>query len=234
VTFSSYGVFAGLGCAAAVLWLRRHRHGLGVSGDEFWAAMWTLLLAGVVGAKALFAVLGFEHYARGELRFFADFRVGFVFFGGLAGAGLAGFVFARVRGLDFLRGADYFGVAIPIGHAIGRIGCFFEGCCHGKPPHPVQLYEAAGLALLAGAVRVVLGRVEAGALPRGAAFRAYLFGYGALRLLLDPLRGDGRPERFLGLSHQQGIALALIAIAAVWLPGLRRRRAPGPALARPS
>lgn len=33
--------------------------------------------------------------------------------------------------------------------------------------------------------------------------------------LLDPLRADGRPERVLGLSHQQGIALALCTGALV-------------------
>ncbi len=215
---SVYGVFAGLGCAVGVSWLRRHRQRMGLSDREFWAAMWTLLLGGVIGAKALFAILGWEHYARGELRFFADFRVGFVFFGGLAGAALAGLAFARVRGLGFVRGADYFAVALPIGHAIGRIGCFFEGCCHGRPPHPVQLYESAGLALIAASCRVILARVEAGTLPPGMAFRAYLLCYGVLRLLLDPLRGDGRPERLLGLSHQQGIALGLVAIAALWRP----------------
>ncbi len=219
---SVYGIFSALGCTAGVLWLHRHRRGIGVSENEFWAAMWTLLLGGVVGAKALFVALGWEHYARGELHFFADFRVGFVFFGGLIGAALAGLVFARVRELDFLRGADYVAVALPLGHALGRIGCFLQGCCHGKPPHPVQLYEAAGLALIAISGRAILGRVEAGALRGGTAFRAYLLCYGALRLFLDPLRGDGRPERFLGLSHQQGIALALIAISAVSLPALCR------------
>lgn len=229
---SVYGLFAALGCALGVLWLRRHRQGIGLSDNEFWAAMWTLLLGGVVGAKLLFVGLGWEHYARGELRFFADFRVGFVFFGGLAGAALAGLAFGRARRLGFLRGADYFAVALPIGHAVGRIGCFFEGCCYGKPPHPVQLYEAAGLLLIAWLCRAVLGRVEAGTLRSGTAFRAYLFCYGALRLVLDPLRGDGRPERFLGLSHQQGIALALIAIAAVWLPNAARRRRRAPALAK--
>jgi hypothetical protein len=40
--------------------------------------------------------------------------------------------------------------------------------------------------------------------------------YGLLRLLLDPLRADGRPERFLGISHQQGIAIALIGVALLW------------------
>jgi phosphatidylglycerol:prolipoprotein diacylglycerol transferase len=219
-----YGFFAAAGVVTAVLWLRRHRDGLGVSDGEFWAAIWLMLAGGIAGAKGLFVILGWEHYARGELHFWADFRTGFVFFGGLAGAALAAWLFARRRGLGFVRGSDYFAVALPIGHAIGRVGCFFAGCCHGRPPHPVQLYEAAGLAALAWSCNLALARVEAGALPRGAAFRLYLLGYGLLRLALDPLRADGRPERFLGLSHQQGIALALIALALVWqaagrLPG---------------
>jgi len=41
----------------------------------------------------------------------------------------------------------------------------------------------------------------------------YLLFYGALRVALDPLRADGRPERFLGLSPQQGLALAVIGVA---------------------
>jgi hypothetical protein len=45
------------------------------------------------------------------------------------------------------------------------------------------------------------------------------------RVLLDPLRADGRPERFLGVSHQQGLALALIAVAlaGAWLTRERER-----------
>lgn len=213
---TAYGLFAAVGCVVAVLWLRRHRAALGVSDNEFWAAMWTLLLGGIVGAKALFIVLGWEHYARGELSIWRDFGIGFVFFGGLVGAVLAGGTFAWMRGLSFRRGADYFSVALPIGHAIGRVGCFVAGCCHGRPPHPVQLYEAVGLALIAWRCRLVLARIERGNAAAGAAFRRYLLLYGVLRLLLDPLRADGRPERFLGLSHQQGIALALIALALWW------------------
>jgi phosphatidylglycerol:prolipoprotein diacylglycerol transferase len=219
-----YGLFAAAGGVLAALWLLRRRDGLGVTENEFWAAMWTLLAGGIVGAKLLFVVLGWEHYARGELRFWADFQVGFVFFGGLLGATLAGAAFAGLRGLSFTRGADYFAVAIPLGHAVGRVGCFFAGCCHGRPPHPVQLYEAAGLALIALVCRRVVARVEAGSLVRGSAFRLYLALYGALRLGLDPLRGDGRPERLLGLSHQQGLALAVIAFAALWHAWTTRRR----------
>jgi phosphatidylglycerol:prolipoprotein diacylglycerol transferase len=212
----TWGLFTAAGGVTAVLWLQRHQHGLGVSENEFWAAMWTLLLGGIIGAKILFIALGWEHYARGELHLWADFGVGFVFFGGLVGAAAAGSIFAALRGLSFVRGADYFAVAVPIGHALGRIGCFFAGCCPGRPPHPVQLYEAFGLALIAVTCRGVLTRVERQAFPPGTAFRCYLILYGALRFLLDPLRADGRPERFLGLSHQQGIALLAIGVALAW------------------
>lgn len=224
---SAYGGFAAAGCVAAVLWLHRHRARLGGSENEFWAGLWLLLLGGVVGAKGLFVALGWEHYARGELRFWADFPIGFVFFGGLAGAAIAGAAFTRWRGLSFIRAADYFAVAIPIGHAIGRVGCFFAGCCHGRPPHPVQLYESAGLWAIAWACWQAVRRVERGALPPGAAFRLYLLLYGILRLLLDPLRADGRPERLFGvISVQQGIALGLIAAAVLW--GATRLGAAGP------
>jgi phosphatidylglycerol:prolipoprotein diacylglycerol transferase len=222
---SVFGLFAAAGGVTAVLWLKRHHRQIGVTENEFWAAVWLMLLAGIAGAKLLFVALGWEHYARGEIRFLADFGVGFVFFGGLAGAAIAGFAFARVRGLSFTRGADYFAVAVPMGQAIGRVGCSFQGCCHGVPPHPVQLYEAACLALVALACRGALGRVERRAIGRGSAFRLYLVLYGVVRLALDPLRGDGRPERFLGISHQQAIALALVAIALAWpWPWPRRTR----------
>lgn len=212
---TTYGLFASAGAVTALLWLERHRRDMGLTERQFWAALWIMLAAAIAGAKALFVVLGWEHYAHGELHLWSDFGTGFVFFGGLVGGLAAAGVFAATQRLSFTRGADYFAVAIPLGHAIGRVGCFFAGCCRGIPPHPVQLYESAGLVLIAWACRNALARVERGELPRGAAFWRYLVLYAALRVVLDPLRADGRPERFLGLSHQQGIALAVCVGALV-------------------
>ena len=208
-----FGFFAAAGGVVAILWLKRRHRAIGVSENEFWTAMWLMLLGGVLGAKALFVILGWRHYAAGQLHFWADFGTGFVFFGGLLGAVATGGIFAWVRRRNFWRGADYFAVALPAGHAIGRVGCFFTGCCPGRPPHPVQLYESAGLLAISAACFVLLKRVEMTRLGRGTAFCAYAFFYGLLRLLLDPLRADGRPERFLGLSHQQGLAMVLMVLA---------------------
>jgi len=219
-----WGLFTAAGAVVAVLWLLRHHNSLGISQNEFWVSIWTLVIGAIAGAKLLFLILGWEHYARGELRFWADFDVGFVFFGGLLGALLAGLVFARIRGLSFMRGADYYAVAIPMGHAIGRIGCFFTGCCAGHLPHPVQLYESFGLALIAFICRGVLFRVEAEKAQAGTAFRCYLILYGLLRILLDPLRADGRPERYLGFSHQQLIALLIVVAVLVWHARTSSRR----------
>ncbi len=239
--FHLYGLLNAVAFVCAVLWLKSKRERLGLSENEFWAAVWLMFAGAIIGAKGLFVILGWEHYASGEMKFWRDFRTGFVFFGGLVGAALVGLLFGWAKGLGFRRGSDYYAVAVPFGHAVVRVGCFLAGCCHGKPSempwavsvthpltlttepfrgvplHPVQLYEAAGLLVIAEVCRRALSRVEAGRLPPGSAFRLYLALYGVLRLAMDFFRGDGRPERFLGLSHQQGLALACLAVA--WFMG---------------
>ena len=224
---TAYGFFAAAGAVAAIGWLRRHHRAMGLGDDEFWAALWLIVAGAIIGAKALFVVLGWHHYADGELRFWADFGTGFVFFGGLLGAALAGGLFAWRRRLDFWRGADYFGVALPLGHAIGRVGCYSRGCCAGVAPHPVQLYESAGLLAIAFLGTRVLRSINGNHVARGTAFCTYGVLYGTLRFMLDPLRADGRPERFLGLSIQQAIALALLVAGAICARWLRRNPPPG-------
>jgi prolipoprotein diacylglyceryltransferase len=71
---------------------------------------------------------------------------------------------------------------------------------------------------------VLLKRVEMSRLSRGTAFCGYLFFYGLLRLLLDPLRADGRPERFCGFSHQQGLAIAFMLAASAGVLLINRNR----------
>jgi phosphatidylglycerol:prolipoprotein diacylglycerol transferase len=208
-----FGFFAAAGGVMAILWLKSHHRQIGVSQNEFWAGMWLTFFGGIIGAKILFVILGWHHYTTGELHFWSNFGTGFVFFGGLLGALAAGGLFAWWRGLNFWRGADYFAVALPLGHAIGRVGCFLNGCCPGRPPHPVQLYESTGLLAISLVCLVLLKRVETSRLAPGTSFCGYLFLYGLLRLLLDPLRADGRPERFWGISHQQRFAIAFLLLA---------------------
>src|SRR5215471_7506448 len=68
-----FGFFATAGGLTAICWLKSRHHKMGMSENEFWAAMWLMVAGGVIGAKALFVALGWRHYADGELRFWRDF-----------------------------------------------------------------------------------------------------------------------------------------------------------------
>ena len=137
----------------------------------------------------------------------------------------------RLRKLPIWEFADLASSAVPLGHAFGRIGCFLNGCCYGRPTdapwsvcaegaprHPVQLYEA----VLLGGLYLAL---EAFARRRPAAGRGlalYLAGYGVIRFALEFLRGDDR-RHWVRLTVAQWISLALVAFGIViW----RARRAP--------
>ena len=71
-----FGFFAAAGGVTAILWLKQRHRKIGISENEFWTATWLMLCGGIFGAKALFVILGWHHYASGELRFWADFGTG--------------------------------------------------------------------------------------------------------------------------------------------------------------
>lgn len=155
---------------------------------------------------------------------------GLAFFGGLFGATLAAYVYTRRHRLPFLRIADLFAPAIPIGAAIGRVSCGLAGMDYGTPTalpwgvvytnpasfapidgiarHPTQFYELVGDLFIA----TVLIRLR-GTLAHGGLFLLYLVLFAALRFLLFFVRGDV-PAVALGLTNGHWTALIILAVAA--------------------
>jgi phosphatidylglycerol:prolipoprotein diacylglycerol transferase len=93
----------------------------------FWA-----LVGGLLGSRILFILVNWQDYSKDLLSIFS-LGGGLVFYGGLIGAALASYVFARVNGIDFLRLADVALPTVSLGQALGRLGCFSAGCCWGGP-----------------------------------------------------------------------------------------------------
>jgi phosphatidylglycerol:prolipoprotein diacylglycerol transferase len=91
----------------------------------FWA-----LVGGIVGARLLFVLVNWQDYARDWTKVFS-LGGGLVFYGGLIGASVACWFFARAHGLDFLRLADVCIPTVSLGQCLGRLGCFSAGCCWG-------------------------------------------------------------------------------------------------------
>ena len=88
------------------------------------------------------------------------------------------------------------------------------------PVHAVQLFEAAGLAVLAAALLLWWTRG-----PRaGSVAAAYALAYPAMRFSLEFLRGDADRGVWAGLATSQWIALLMAGAAVAWLAATRRRR----------
>ena len=158
----------------------------------------------------------------------AGFRIGesMTFIGGLIG-GVVTFLLVYFIARNKLHGraVDLLSLApccITVAHAFGRLGCFFAGCCYGKPTdsflgvqfpklpvpvHPTQLYEAAFLFIIFGVMLFLLLKFD---------FKhnmsVYLISYGIFRFLLEFLRGDHRGELVTGISPSQFWSIGMVII----------------------
>lgn len=204
-----------------------------ISPDSVMDLVTWAVLGGVVGARLFFVVLNREALQGGLLEIFAIWHGGLVWYGGFAGGFLAAWLYTRVHRLSFIGVLDHLAPYLALGHGIGRIGCFLNGCCYGRvtesgcgvvfPGHteavlPTQLFEAAGLFIIAISL-ILLERRGIGKRP-GQAAGAYLVLYGVLRFIIEFYRGD-QAVFWLGLTLQQLISAGLFALGLIFLFALR-------------
>lgn len=202
---------------------------------------------GLLGGYSLFVLV--ETLRTGD-PVAAIMQGGLVFYGAPIGGGLALVFACRQLGVPLGRLLDVGIHAIPAGHAIGRLGCFFGGCCYGRlgdgpfavmytnvrapafdPTyplrHPTPLYEA-GLLLIFAWGLYLWRPAQVG---RGQRAGVYLIGYAIIRTTMEHFRGDAvRGLYFDGLlSTSQLISIAMFAIGATLLY-VRRPVAPSTAV----
>jgi phosphatidylglycerol:prolipoprotein diacylglycerol transferase len=125
----------------------RAREG-GVDGDKLVGLYLVAFLCGLAGARLLhFTMAEPERFFANPLVYFRIWEGGFAFYGGVILAVLGCVIYALARGIPVWKLADLTAPAIMIGLAIGRLGCFMAGCCHGAacdlPPGAVNLLPDA-------------------------------------------------------------------------------------------
>ena len=202
----------------------------------------TTLLSAFAGAKILFLIVSWNDVVAvfKLLPFLEAFNVvlksGFVFYGGLIGGAIGLFTALAVQKKDFFKTIDIYAVVLPLGHAFGRIGCFFSGCCYGMPYDgwlsftyttaldpstplgvpllPVQLIEATILFVLFATLLVVYLKAPN---RKGLCSLIYAYGYAVMRFILEFFRADAERGLFIGLSTSQWISIAIFIIATVCL-----------------
>ena len=128
-----YGVLMACGFLAALLhWImlaRRENLNTQFCSDLlFW-----IMIGGVIGGRLAYVISDAAYYLRHPLEIIRIDKGGLIFYGGTIGVLVALILFARSRKIRISWLADFVASAAPLGHALGRIGCFMNGCCFGKP-----------------------------------------------------------------------------------------------------
>lgn len=127
---ATYGLMVVMGLLAAGFFASWRGQRQGLSPDVFYDLLVIAIVSGFLGARVLFIITVFPDFLRDPAPYIFS-RTGFVFLGGLiaATAGCAWYI--QRKKLDFWVCADILAPAVAIGHAFGRIGCHFSGCCYG-------------------------------------------------------------------------------------------------------
>ena len=244
-TLHTYGVLLAVAFLAGLWVASRQARRSGLEASKITdMAVW-VLIAGLVGAKALLVGVEWSYFSRNPKDVFSIFQSGGVFYGGLIGGILVAALLVRRYRLPGWATADVLAPGVAIGQAIGRLGCFSAGCCWGRATsvpwavtftdvyaarqvgtpidtalHPSQLYESFVVFL----VFLFLLWLAPRKRFHGAVTLAYVALYSVARFVLEFWRGDAERGTWFGhtLSTSQLIAIALLLAAAVALPYVRR------------
>lgn len=178
-------------------------------------------IAGIVGSRVFFVILNFAYFAKNPLEIIFLNQGGLAWQGGLILATLAGVGFIWHKKMPLLKTLDLVIPYAALGQALGRVGCFLNGCCQGKEwvhgiyfpvyqarLHPTQLYSAFNLLI----IFFILKFFQSHNTINGRVFTWYFILASLERFCVQFLRADYAPF-FLGLGIFQIINLIMILLA---------------------
>jgi phosphatidylglycerol:prolipoprotein diacylglycerol transferase len=154
------------------------------------------LIGGAIGAKLPIWIFNYKEILGHSLSI-VTLLSGKTVLGGIIGGWIAVEIEKHRLGIKRKTG-DIFAPALALGEAVGRIGCFLNGCCGGIPStlpwamdfgdgilrHPTQLYMSAFAMLLFIFLWSIKGKMK----REGDLFRTYLIIYFTFRFFIEFIR----------------------------------------------
>ena len=150
-----YGVLMASAMILCVILALREGKRVNISEDDILNLAIVAIPCGLLGARLYYVIFNWSWYSE-NLSEILNFRGGgMAIHGALIGGILAGFVYTKVKKINFFKMADTVMLGIPLGQAIGRWGNYINGEAHGGPTnlpwgimvdgvkvHPTFLYES--------------------------------------------------------------------------------------------
>jgi phosphatidylglycerol:prolipoprotein diacylglycerol transferase len=221
LTIYTYGFFVFLGVVFGYMVARKNAVKNGISDSAFADIFFWGIVFGFLGARLLYILVEIKNLGVDPWGVIFG-RSGFVFYGGIISGAVAAYCLAKKFKVDFMKLCDSIAPGLALGHALGRVGCFFYGCCYGRPDDrcgilfpsespagmlgvkvlPTQLIESFCLFVLFLVLWVISRRKKFD----GQIFSLYLILYSVLRFSLEFFRYDPRGT-FYGFSTSQIISV---------------------------
>ncbi len=216
----TYGVALACAFYCAAQWAVKAGKERGIDEESVLNLAIISILSAIVGARVCYVLIKWDYYSQNLLEIIQIYKGGLVFFGGLIGGMIGGVTYWVRKSRPLLEMADIVSMSVILGQAIGRIGCFFYGCCYGIPTnlpwavkfpkllvprHPTQIYEALGNFVIFGVLIWAFRK----RLRPGMVVCLYFYLYGIFRFSIEMIRDDFRGT-ILGiqsLSTSQTIAV---------------------------
>lgn len=235
-----YGVMIALGVVAGLFIALREAKRKGIATDYIYDAATWAIIVGFLGAR-VFHILDFwDYYSQNPGEILSLRFSGLAIYGALVGGLVAVAAYSLWNKASFWKLADVAAPALPLGQALGRIGCLINGCNYGTrttlpwgvvwtspysmapindvPRHPAQAYELLWTLVVFAVVWSMRKRFQ----TDGVLFLLYLAIYSAGRVFISFLRED--TIALFGLRQAQVIGLAVVVIALPLACYLTRRR----------
>lgn len=217
LTMPTYGLcmFVGVIISSWLLFHQARRNGQ--DGQTLYYIFVSSLLVGILAGKIYRFLFESDHWDPFSLlRFWTDHS----FYGMAIGFVSTWAILTRKNNIQTIKSLNTIVPAILSAQIMGRLGCFFVGCCYGKPTdswigvqfqnvfgyrHPTQLYEMAAAILIMIAISILQRR----RLYTDKTFFIYIYTYAGARLIIENFRGDN-PHIWPGLTFTQIVSILIL------------------------
>ena len=241
----TYGLMIVIGFLVGLYLVREQAKREGLNEDRVVDLSFWGLAFGLLGGRIVYILTRLDYFGEHPLEIFYFWEGGLVFYGGFLGGFFAFWFFSKRYKLPMLKVVDIAVPSLAIAHMFGRFGCFFAGCCYGRPAinvpwavtfsdplslappgiplHPTQLYDALNAFIIFCVLMVVRKHKKFD----GQLICIYMLLYSVGRSIVEIYRGDSIRGFVIDpwLSTSQFISILVFGVASYLYMRWSRTRA---------
>ncbi|MCM8804122.1 MAG: prolipoprotein diacylglyceryl transferase [Candidatus Omnitrophica bacterium] len=223
-----YGVFVAIAVFVSVYLFQKEAIKEGYDEKIISQIIFWTIFFGIIGGRFLHIFVNLPYYYLHPLEILKIRNGGLAVEGAIIFSLFFLILYSKIKRISTIHLLDTISIFVPLGQAIGRIGCFLNGCCYGKytdfffgvkfpflekKVHPTQIYYSTSYLILFFVLKNLSIKLKKG---EGFIFSTYLIGFSLIRYFIDFLRGDLK-KTSLDLYSTQIIAILIFIGTGVYI-----------------